>query len=166
MKKIGLFYGSDGGTTQEVAEKIAQQLNNVELHDVAKSNKETLKTYDYLILATPTYGSGDLQGDWEEFLGTLDSSDFAGKTVALVGLGDQESYEDTFCSGLYPIYDLAQKEGKIVGQTSFDGYTYADSKSVVNGAFVGLILDEANQEDLTQERIEKWCENLKAHFNT
>lgn len=164
MEKIGLFYGSDSGTTQEVAESIAKQLGNVELHDVAKSSKEDLKAYKNLILATPTYGAGDLQGDWEEFLETLDSSDFANKTIALVGLGDQDTYEDTFCDGLYPLYVLAQKEGKIIGQTPLDGYTYADSKSVVDNTFIGLILDEVNQEDLTQERIEKWCNSIKTAF--
>ncbi|MBX7490269.1 flavodoxin [Helicobacter turcicus] len=164
METIGLFYGSDSGTTQKTAQNIAKYLGNVELHDVAKSTKETLKTYKNLILATPTYGAGNLQGDWEEFLGKLDSSDFANKTIALVGLGDQESYEYTFCNGLYFLYALAHKEGKIIGQTSLDGYSYADSKAIVDNVFVGLIIDEVNQEELTQERIQNWCDSIKVAF--
>lgn len=164
METIGLFYGSDGGTTLEIARSIAKYLGNVELHDVAKSTKETLRAYRNLILATPTYGAGDLQGDWEEFLDKLDSSDFANKTIALVGLGDQDTYEDTFCDALYFLYALAHKEGKIIGQTPLDGYSYVDSKAIVDNAFVGLIIDEVNQEECTQERIQNWCDSIKVAF--
>ena len=159
MEKIGLFYGSDSGNTQKVAEKIAQKLQNVEIFDVAKANKEELKGFKNLILATPTYGSGDIQGDWEDFLSSLKEEDFDGKVVALVGLGDQ----DTFCNGLYEIYKLL-KNAKIIGQTSTKGYEYEDSDSVVDGKFVGLILDEDNQEDLTEQRIQEWCEEIKGQF--
>lgn len=163
MEKIGLFYGSDSGNTQKVAEKIAQKLQNVEIFDVAKANKEELKGFKNLILATPTYGSGDIQGDWEDFLSSLKEEDFDGKVVALVGLGDQDTYSDTFCNGLYEIYKLL-KNAKIIGQTSTKGYEYEDSDSVVDGKFVGLILDEDNQEDLTEQRIQEWCEEIKGQF--
>ena len=49
MDKIGLFYGSDSGNTQKVEEKIAQKLQNVEIFDVAKANKEELKGFKNLI---------------------------------------------------------------------------------------------------------------------
>ncbi|MDX9776874.1 MAG: flavodoxin, partial [Petrimonas sp.] len=34
-----------------------------------------------------------------------------------------------------------------------------------NGVFVGLPLDEDNDADLTDERIEKWVESLKEHLS-
>ncbi|MCI5969075.1 flavodoxin [Helicobacter sp.] len=164
MKEIGLFYGSDSGTTQEVAQSIAKYLENVVLHDVAKASKEDLCKYDCLILATPTYGDGDLQGDWEEFLDTLDSNDFANKTIALVGLGDQDCYEETFCDGLSFLYEKVSQKGNVIGQTETEGYSYANSKAIVEDKFVGLVIDAVNQEDLTQDRIEKWCNSIKAAF--
>lgn len=164
MKKIGLFYGSDGGTTENIANKITKMLENVEVYDVSKSSKEELLSYDNLILATPTYGSGDLQGDWEDFAENFNNIDFKGKTIALVGLGDQDVYSDTFCDGIFFLYELV-KEANIIGQTSTDGYEYEESKAEVNGKFVGLVIDDVNQDDLTDSRISKWVSEIKDKFN-
>lgn len=165
MKKIGIFYGSDSGNTQTVCEKIADKLGkeNVELIDVAKASKDQLLGFDNLILASSTYGSGDLQTDWEDFIGSLEEGDFSGKTVALVGLGDQDTYSDTFCDALYHLYEKA-KGGKLIGQTSTDGYTFDDSKAVDGDRFVGLAIDEDNQDDLTEERIDSWVNQIKSNF--
>lgn len=169
MSKIGLFYGSDGGNTQRVAEKIATNLREkhskeVEVFDVAKASKEDLTGFTNLILATPTYGSGEIQSDWEEFLTTLSPSDFEGKVVALVGLGDQDTYSDTFSNGVFEIYNQVSKTAKIIGKTSTQGYEYEESNSAIEGEFIGLILDEDNQEDLTDTRIEKWCDSIAKDF--
>lgn len=163
MKKVGIFYGSDSGNTQTICEKIASKLGDTELIDVAKASKEQLQSFDNLILASSTYGSGDLQTDWEDFIGSLSEADFAGKTIALVGLGDQDTYSDTFCDSLYHLYDKA-KGGKIIGQTSVDGYTFDDSKAIEGGKFVGLAIDEDNQDDLTESRLETWVNEIKSQF--
>ena len=165
MAKIGLFYGSDGGNTQRIAEEIAKAIGDATLVDVCKASKDDLAGYNNLILATPTYGSGELQSDWEDFLGNLSEDDFAGKTIALVGLGDQDTYSDTFCGGLAEIYNKASKKGKIIGQTSTDGYDYEESDAVVDGKFVGLVIDEDNQEDLTSDRIANWVKEIQGSFN-
>lgn len=164
MKKVGLFYGSDGGTTQEVAQKIASMLGECDVFDVSQCSVDDVNNFENLILATPTYGSGDLQDDWDDFLSKLNEGMFAGKNVALVGLGDQDIYSDTFCGGLSYLYQKASKQGKIVGQTSTDGYTFDDSEAVVDGKFVGLVIDEVNQEDMTEQRIKAWVEVLKDSF--
>lgn len=165
MKKVGIFYGSDSSNTQKVCESIADKLLrvNVELIDVAKASKDQLLGFDNLILASSTYGSGDLQTDWEDFIGSLSEEDFSGKTVALVGLGDQDTYSDTFCDALYHLYDKA-KGGKLIGQTSTDGYTFDDSKAVDGGKFVGLAIDEDNQDDMTESRIDAWVSDIKSKF--
>lgn len=163
MKKVGIFYGSDSGNTQTICEKIANKLGDAELIDVAKASKEQLQSFDNLVLASSTYGSGDLQTDWEDFIGSLSEADFAGKTIALVGLGDQDTYSDTFCDSLYHLHDKA-KGGKIIGQTSTDGYTFDDSKAIEGGKFVGLAIDEDNQDDLTESRLEAWVNEIKSQF--
>ena len=164
MQKIGVFYGSDGGTTQEIAQKIADTLGNAQVFDVASSKADDLSAFSNLILATPTYGSGDLQDDWDSFLSGINESVFAGKTIALVGLGDQEIYSDTFCNGIAHIYQKVSKQGKVIGQTSTDGYTFDNSDAVVGGKFVGLVIDEANQDDKSDERIKNWIEAIKGSF--
>ena len=59
------------------------------------------------------------------------------------------------------IYDAVEKAGaKVVGAVSTDGYTFDDSDSVIDGKFVGLALDETNEADKTDERIDAWLEEL------
>ena len=60
------------------------------------------------------------------------------------------------------IYDAVEKAGaKVVGAVSTDGYTFDDSDSVIDGKFVGLALDETNEADKTDERIDAWVEEIK-----
>lgn len=164
MQKVGLFYGSDGGTTQEISTRIASKIEGCEVFDVASCKVDDIKGFSNLILATPTYGSGDLQDDWDSFISSIGDDVFAGKTIALVGVGDQEVYSDTFCNGIAAIYQRVSKQGKVIGQTSTDGYTFDDSEAVVDGKFVGLIIDEVNQEDKSNERIQNWINAIKGSF--
>ena len=39
-------------------------------------------------------------------------------------------------------------------------YNYSSSISVVDGKFVGLPLDEINEPDKTEERIDRWVKTL------
>ena len=70
---VGLFYGSDTGNTEKVAKKIQAELgeNLVDIYDVAKATKEDLLKYDFLIFGCPTWYTGDLQADWENFVPVL-----------------------------------------------------------------------------------------------
>ena len=46
-------------------------------------------------------------------------------------------------------------------RVSTDDYTFSDSMAVVDGAFVGLALDEVNESDKTSGRIREWVNELK-----
>lgn len=164
MATIGLFYGSDGGNTENIANELKKALGDVEVINIAKAKKEDFAKFQNIILATPTYGEGDLQSDWEDFLPELSADDFEGKTLAFVGLGDQDSYGDTFCDGMFHLYEKVASKAKVIGQTSTDGYEYEDSKSVVDGKFIGLVLDEDNQDDQTADRIAAWVDSIKSQF--
>jgi flavodoxin I len=99
---------------------------------------------------------------WEEFLPELQGKSFSGKTVALFGLGDQEGYGHEFVDALILIHDVLVAGGaKMVGTWPTDGYTFEASKSIVDDQFVGLVLDEDNQSDQTEERIDSWLEQIK-----
>ena len=41
---------------------------------------------------------------------------------------------------------------------------FSESKAEVNGVFVGLPIDEDNDSDKTDERIDAWTKNLKEKF--
>ena len=94
MKKTIVVYGSSTGTCQEIAEQIAGKLN-VEAKDVANLTSDDIAENDNLLLGSSTWGAGELQDDWYDGLKTLKNADLSGKTIALFGCGDCESYGDT-----------------------------------------------------------------------
>ena len=164
MNKIGLFFGSDTGATEEIAESIKSVFSSeIVLHDISKASKEDIEQYDKLILASSTWGDGDLQSDWEDFESNLDEIDFSSKTIALVGVGDQDGYADTFCNALGHLYGHV-KDGNVVGFTSTEGYEFDESIAVIDDQFVGLVLDEDNQSELTKDRIESWVKDIEQYF--
>ncbi len=167
MKKIALLYGSNGGTTQQIAKKIAVGLDqNVDLFDIANTKSSIINNYDYLILGTSTWGIGDLQDDWEDFLPELIKTDLNGKTIALFGLGDSESYSDSFVDAMGIIYEEIKDKGcTIIGTVETTNYTFDESKAVVNDLFIGLPIDEDNESELSEERISLWLKAIKPHFN-
>ncbi|WP_455211092.1 flavodoxin [Kaarinaea lacus] len=172
MSKIGIFFGTDTGTTRLIAKMIAKKLGDditSKPLNINRINVEDMLIYDALILGTPTYGEGQLPGkstkvaagSWEEFLPQLKANDLTGKIVAIYGLGDQEKYSDRFADGLIQLYSRLQQCGaKIVGEWSTDDYAFENSKSVVEGKFVGLVLDQSNQRLLTEERIDAWLKTI------
>jgi flavodoxin I len=162
MSKIGIFYGSSGGNTETVAKNIAKKLGvgDGDVHDVAKAGASDLTQYDTLLFGSSTWGLGDLQDDWEGFIKTVAETDLSGKKVALFGCGDSQSYPDTFCNAVGAIYRAVKDKATIIGFTETDGYSFGESEAAVNGQFVGLIIDEDNESNLTDERINRWIENL------
>lgn len=159
MKPTVVIYGSSTGTCQAIAEKIASKLG-VEAMDVANLNEDVLKSHDNLILGTSTWGSGEMRDDWYSGVEVLKDVDLSNKTVALFGCGDAESYSDTFCGGMAELYH-AVEGAHVVGAVSTDGYTFDDSDAVIDGKFVGLALDDLNEEDTTDERIDAWLADIK-----
>lgn len=165
MKKAAIFYGSSTGNTESVAKQMAKLLN-ADVFDVADNPVEELKNYDNLIFGTSTWGIGDLQDDWDSFLPELANTDLNGKVCAIFGLGDGASYADSFVDGIYTIYQVIENKGcKIVGFVDTAGYDYEASTADINGKFVGLPLDEDNESNMTDERIDKWVEQLKSEMN-
>jgi flavodoxin I len=163
MKSIAIIYGSSTGNTKSVAQKIAQKLagNEIWLKDVSAVEFSDLSNYSNIILGTSTWGLGDLQDDWDGRISELQSVDLNGKTMAFFGLGDSSSYSDTFADGMGLLYEAVEGKGiKTVGECPVDGYTFDLSRSVKNGKFVGLALDEDNESNLTDQRIDDWVAGL------
>lgn len=161
MKPTVVIYGSSTGTCQSIAESIANKLG-VSAVDVANLDEATITSNDNLILGTSTWGAGELQDDWYDGINQLKGVGLSGKTVALFGCGDAESYPDTFCGGMKELYDAAKEAGaNVLEGVSTDGYTFDDSDAVVDGKFVGLALDDVNEDDKTEARIDAWLEAIK-----
>ncbi len=176
MKTIGLFFGTDSGTTRLIAKKIARALKQRVGDDCVSKpmniNRVTcdeLLAYDVLILGTPTYGEGQLPGkasrnseeSWREFLPSLQGVDFSGRQIALYGLGDQEEYPATFLDGMRDLHDAFAAAGaEMIGRSPIAGFEFKQSRAVEQGHFIGLALDQHLQHLLTDQRIEAWLDGL------
>ncbi|MDL2215153.1 flavodoxin FldA [Dysgonomonas sp. OttesenSCG-928-M03] len=163
MANIGIYYGSTTGNTQDLAERLAKALNvaSSDVYDIG-SAKADFGKYDVILFGSSTLGYGDLQDDWESFIDDVKNADLSGKKVALFGCGDSSSYSDTFGDALGKIYDVVKNTGaRLIGKVSVEGYTFDSSEAVVDGQFVGLLIDEDNESNLTDQRVALWLEDLK-----
>ena len=162
MKKTAIVYGSTTGTCEDLAGRIAAKLGVDNVINVTDFNDSVIADNDNLILGTSTWGAGEVQDDWYDGIKVIKGADFSGKTVALFGCGDSDSYADTFVGGLAEIYNAAKEAGaNIIGAVPTDGYTFDDSEAVVDGKFVGLALDEVNEDNKTDERIDAWVAQIQ-----
>ena len=135
--KILVIYGSTTGTTEGVAEQIADKLGATAVN-VADVTDEQIAGADNLIL---------------------------GSSTCIFGVGDSASYSDTFCGSMAEIYHALENSGaQIVGAVPTDGYQFDDSASVIDGEFVGLALDEDNESDKTAERIDAWVKEITPYL--
>lgn len=143
-----------------IAQTLGDQLG-AEVINVSDLTANQLAEADNIVLGTSTWGAGELQDDWYDGVNVVKSANLSGKRVALFGCGDSASYSDTFCGGMKELYDAAVAAGAtVVGAVPTDGYTFDDSDAVVDGQFVGLALDDVNEDDKTSERISAWLPAL------
>ncbi len=162
MKQFGIFYGSTTGTTEEIAKQLAKILGiqNTDVHNVAETTPSVVADYRTLILGSSTWGSGDLQDNWYDFIAGLEAMDLKDKRIAIFGCGD-ETMSDTFCDAVGKIYDRLQPtEAEFIGSFNTDGYHYDHSDAIRDGKAVGLILDEVNHPELTATRLRQWTSEL------
>ena len=156
MKKTGIFFGSSSGTTENIANQIANLLSipATDVYNVATASPADLGKYEVLLLGSSTWGAGDLQDDWFDFLAKIKSLDLSDKLIGLFGCGDSASFGDTFCDALGTIYQELQGTGaKFIGTVSTDGYSFDTSTAVINDQFIGLPLDEMNEDDQKRKEV-------------
>ena len=170
MAKIGIFVGSSGGVTLGAAEKLEELLEDAELINMEEDydDLEQFDEFDVLLIGSSTWGQGDPQRDWVDPLYEMENEepDFSEKKVAFFGAGDQKSHGEEFVTALGKMKEIFDKLGADTryGYTSTEGYDYKFSYAEKDGKFCGLAIDDVNQEDLTEERVEKWAAQLKSEM--
>ncbi len=169
---VAIFYGSTTCYTEMAAEKIEECLNRllqtkVDVHNIKDSSLEKCQRYDVILFGISTWDFGELQEDWESTWDDISSLDLTGKHVALFGLGDQYGYADWFQDALGMLHDELLLLGcNIHGYWPNQGYEFTHSKALTADGefFVGLSLDDENQYEETDERIQHWCNQLKVQL--
>ena len=165
-----IFFATSTGKTEDIADQIKELMPGSVLKDVDDlSSADELEAAESLICCIPTWNTGadeDRSGTaWDQHIKDIPTMNFAGKTVAIVGLGDSASYGDFFCDAMEELYTaFVQSGANLVGKVPTDGYTFNESKSVVDGMFCGLPIDEDNESDLTEERLKSWITSIQVKF--
>ncbi len=169
MATIGLFYGTQTGNTETIAEQIQSEFGGadvIEMHEITDADTSTFEQYSCIIIGCPTWNIGEMQSDWDAFYEEdLDGINFSGKKVAYFGPGDQVGYAENFQDAMGLLEEkIASLGGETVGHWSSEGYEHEASKAEKDGKFVGLALDEENQAELTEDRVKTWVSQLKPIF--
>jgi len=161
--KLGIFYSFSTVNTKKIAEKISTYFPNAELVNAETITEEQFLAFDSYILGVPTWFDGELPNYWDEFVPAIEDMDLSGKTFAIFGLGNQIEYPENFGDAIGIMTNLLEnKGGKVIGETDIVDYTYEKSTAIRNGKFCGLLLDEDNQSEMSNKRIEAWVSQIKS----
>lgn len=168
--KIGLFYGSTTCYTEMASEKIRDIIGTelIDIHNIKETPPQLMNDYDLLILGISTWDFGEIQEDWLAVWEQLDGLTLNGKVVALFGLGDQEGYGEWYLDAMGLLHDQLKPTGvQFIGYWPNQGYEFEASKALINNdtQFVGLALDEDSQYELSDERIQNWCEQILVEYH-
>merc|ERR1711924_446293 len=165
--EVGLFYSTSTGNTEAAADWIKQKFGGeiTDPTDIGEVDLSDLEGYSSLIVGAPTWNTGADEGRsgtaWDEVIEEIKDLDLSGKKVAVFGCGDSSSYGVYFCDAIEEVYSAMKDAGAtMVGFVDPSGYDFAESKSVIDGKFCGLPLDEDNESDMTEDRVAAWCEQI------
>ncbi len=115
MAKVKIIYGTSGGNTELVCQKVAEILetanHSVELHKAKSTQPEDFLGADLLILASPTYGHGILEQYMDRCLAQVKDLDFTDQSFAVVGLGDMKYDEDYFIESAKILTEFMESRG-------------------------------------------------------
>ena len=170
MANVGIFVGSSSGVTQSAGEQLEELFEGAELINMEEDydDLDQFDEFDVLLIGSSTWGQGDPQRDWVDPLYEMENEapDFSGKKVAFFGAGDQDTHGEEFISALGKMKNIFRKLGADTeyGYWPTEGYTYKYSQAEKDGKFCGLAIDNVNQSDLTEERINTWAEQLKSEM--
>jgi flavodoxin I len=172
---VGIVYGTSTGNTLDCAEKIfkafgpdlASEPIDIDTLDAKRASK-VFEEHKALVVGAPTWNTAsdsERSGTgWDSLYTDVQSfeSILKGKKVAVFGCGDQASYGDYFCDAAGELFDVFEGVGcTMLGAWSMEGYDHVESKATRGDMFCGLLLDQDNQDDLTDVRVESWVAQLK-----
>ncbi len=162
--KVGIFFGSSTGNTEDVAGQIKSELGDVVdyVKNITEISPADLTVCENLILGVPTWHIGEMQDDWAVILPEVAKLNFSGKKVAVFGLGDGKGYPETYVDAMQELLEKFEKTGaKLVGLWPTEGYLFSKSKAIRDGKFLGLVIDVENQNDMTDKRVKTWVAQIR-----
>lgn len=102
MASAKIVYASMTGNTEEIADVVAEALEDldidVETVECTSADPEDFEDVDLCIVATYTYGDGELPDEIVDFYEDLADVDLSGKIFGTCGSGD--TFYDEFCKSV------------------------------------------------------------------
>ena len=102
MALAKIVYASLTGNTEEIADIVSEALENLDIEvDMAECTEvdaDEFNDADLCIVASYTYGDGDLPDEIQDFYDDLQELDLTGKIFGVVGSGD--TFYDYFCKAV------------------------------------------------------------------
>ena len=112
---IKLVYASLTGNTEMLSDLIIEKFEEQKGIEIEKLFIEDMVDYDFLddadafIVATYTYGEGDLPEEMEEFFEAISQQDYSGKVYGVIGTGD--TIYEQYCVCVDQFNDQIAKTG-------------------------------------------------------
>jgi flavodoxin short chain len=114
MALVKIVYASMTGNTEEISEILESTIQeagfDVEREECSEVDVDFFDDADACIIATYTYGDGELPFEFEDFFDELGEKDLSGKVYGVVGSGDRE-YGEFFCKSAHDFVETFEKTG-------------------------------------------------------
>jgi len=117
MATAKVVYASMTGNTEEIAEIVTESLRKLsietDLNECTTVDAEEFLEADVAVVATYTYGDGELPDEFVDFYEDLKTLDLAGKVYGVCGSGD--TFYDQFCKSVDDFDDVFSDTGATKG---------------------------------------------------
>ncbi|MBO0477739.1 flavodoxin [Vagococcus sp. DIV0080] len=144
MALAKIVYASMTGNTEEISEIIEEKLEDegfeVEREECSDVDSDFFEDADVCIVATYTYGDGELPFEFEDFFSDLKDENLEDKLFGVVGSGDTE-YGEYYCQSARDFVEQFKQTGAKEG--------------------AALVCIENNAEDEDIDLLQTFVEELK-----
>lgn len=134
MALAKIVYASLTGNTEEIADVVAEAFENlefeVEIDECTQIDAEDLQDADICVVATYTYGDGDLPDEIIDFYEDLQEVDLSGKIYGVCGSGD--TFYDYFCKSVDDFDAAFAKTGAKKGAENVKVELAAEEEDIEN----------------------------------
>lgn len=131
MALVKIVYASMTGNTEGISEIIEDQFIDagleVEREECTDVDPDFFEDADICIVATYTYGDGELPFELEDFFADLEEEDLEDKLFGVVGSGDTE-YGEYFCQSARDFVEQFKKTGATEGAEMVEIENEADGE--------------------------------------
>ncbi|MBP1043686.1 flavodoxin [Vagococcus sp. BWB3-3] len=146
MALAKIVYASLTGNTEEIADIVAEALENLDLEveqeECTQVDAEDFLDADICIVATYTYDDGELPDDIVDFYEELQELDLSGKIFGVVGSGD--TFYEFFCKSVDDFEAAFVKAGATKGADCVKVDLAAEEEDIVKlEAFAKTIASKA-----------------------